>query len=185
MNELYHHGILGQKWGVRRYQNEDGSLTEAGKSRYMSPRAAKRYAKKDAKEYARAKMFYGEGAGNRRKLIKATVNERSKDPEYKRRFDEYLQKQDMAKHATKAQSERHRKDVTKSVGKTARGWYHLSMGDTAKVAAGAAFTYALLHKTGTDKKIAEFAKNKLGDIKDSVKTVRAREKLKREFKGVR
>lgn len=33
-NELYHHGILGQKWGVRRYQNPDGSLTELGKQRY-------------------------------------------------------------------------------------------------------------------------------------------------------
>ena len=32
--ELYHHGILGQKWGVRRFQNEDGSLTSKGKSRY-------------------------------------------------------------------------------------------------------------------------------------------------------
>ena len=31
---LCHHGILGQKWGVRRYQNEDGSLTNAGKDRY-------------------------------------------------------------------------------------------------------------------------------------------------------
>lgn len=30
MNELYHHGIKGQKWGVRRYQNKDGSLTEEG-----------------------------------------------------------------------------------------------------------------------------------------------------------
>ena len=30
---LQHHGILGQKWGVRRYQNKDGSLTSAGKKR--------------------------------------------------------------------------------------------------------------------------------------------------------
>lgn len=33
-SELYHHGIKGQKWGVRRYQNTDRSLTEAGKARY-------------------------------------------------------------------------------------------------------------------------------------------------------
>jgi hypothetical protein len=32
--ELYHHGVKGQKWGVRRYQYADGSLTPAGKKRY-------------------------------------------------------------------------------------------------------------------------------------------------------
>lgn len=32
--ELYHHGILGTKWGVRRYQNKDGSLTAEGRKRY-------------------------------------------------------------------------------------------------------------------------------------------------------
>ena len=31
---LAHYGIVGQKWGVRRYQNEDGTLTNAGKKRY-------------------------------------------------------------------------------------------------------------------------------------------------------
>lgn len=34
MSDLRHHGIKGMKWGVRRYQNKDGSLTPAGKKRY-------------------------------------------------------------------------------------------------------------------------------------------------------
>lgn len=34
-NELYHHGIKGMKWGVRRYQNKDGSFTKDGKNRYL------------------------------------------------------------------------------------------------------------------------------------------------------
>lgn len=33
---IAHHGILGMKWGIRRYQNADGSLTSAGKRRYWS-----------------------------------------------------------------------------------------------------------------------------------------------------
>lgn len=33
-HELYHHGIKGQKWGIRRFQNKDGSLTKAGLKRY-------------------------------------------------------------------------------------------------------------------------------------------------------
>ena len=33
MNELYHHGVKGQKWGIRRYQNPDGSLTNMGRNR--------------------------------------------------------------------------------------------------------------------------------------------------------
>lgn len=34
MNELYHHGVKGQKWGVRRYQFTDGTLTPEGQKRY-------------------------------------------------------------------------------------------------------------------------------------------------------
>lgn len=35
-NELTHYGIKGQKWGVRRYQKKDGTLTSSGKKRYSS-----------------------------------------------------------------------------------------------------------------------------------------------------
>ena len=35
VNELYHHGIKGQRWGVRRFQNPDGTLTNAGKKRQV------------------------------------------------------------------------------------------------------------------------------------------------------
>ena len=37
---LMHHGVLGQKWGVRRFQNKDGSLTSAGKQKYRTDRVA-------------------------------------------------------------------------------------------------------------------------------------------------
>ena len=46
---LAHHGILGQKWGVRRFQNEDGSLTDAGKKRYADAPSAKEYRKERKK----------------------------------------------------------------------------------------------------------------------------------------
>lgn len=48
---IYHHGIKGQKWGVRRYQNKDGTLTNAGKKKEQNDttKASKKEAKKLAK----------------------------------------------------------------------------------------------------------------------------------------
>lgn len=46
--ELYHHGVKGMKWGVRRYQNADGSYTNAGRTRYS---------RKEAKQEARRQKY--------------------------------------------------------------------------------------------------------------------------------
>lgn len=79
MNEtwLTHHGILGQKWGVRRYQNKDGSLTAAGRKHYD---IAGEYAKKHA-----------EIQSEKANVAKKTMDRLSKDNpnRLKNIFDDY------------------------------------------------------------------------------------------------
>lgn len=72
---MEHHGIKGQKWGVRRFQNEDGTLTEAGRKRYnrYSKDLYKRLKKDRTLEFdARQRKYEGN------KLIKSITNDKDR-----------------------------------------------------------------------------------------------------------
>lgn len=155
--EIKHYGVKGMKWGVR----HDGP---PGVSR-----STNRQAKKDAKEFARAKQFFGEGAGTRRKLIKATVEGRSKDPSYKKAFDHHLGQQDMSVHAAKAKSERKRKDVAKSTRRGIRGTSHILRGNSQYASAATAIVVGgalYAHKKGIDKVLLDKGKLAYAKAKD-------------------
>ena len=74
--KLVHHGIEGQKWGVRRFQNEDGSLTPAGRERYASKEdvdiAKKTF--KAVKKLNRSGGFY-DSKGNKIYVTNDAVND--------------------------------------------------------------------------------------------------------------
>lgn len=55
---LEHHGIRGMKWGVRRYQNEDGTLTNAGKSRYGQGPTKRTSARKMTRDFNKLDKSY-------------------------------------------------------------------------------------------------------------------------------
>lgn len=73
-DELYHHGVLGMKWGRRRYQNKDGSLTPAGKKR--ANKLLKQYSKVTGKKIIIKKKTV-EG-NHEEKTIKDMTNEELK-----------------------------------------------------------------------------------------------------------
>lgn len=100
---LQHHGILGQKWGVRRYQNEDGSLTAAGRKRLV-----KNASDKDILDSRKRMEAYDKNSKHRSDLADKQLNrwydlleehedwdediseeELMKDPEYRKITESY------------------------------------------------------------------------------------------------
>ena len=74
--ELYHHGIKGQKWGVRRYQNADGTLTVQGRERYLKLMTSNGVSKKDVEARLSSSKGQQEAAeylARRNKRIKTAI----------------------------------------------------------------------------------------------------------------
>ena len=137
-------------------------------------------ARKDAYEYARALMFYGEGAGTRRKLLKASIDHKIDNVRgYALAYQEAFQNQDMSEHASAARKERMRKDVSKKVGRNVRG---LITGNRQSLTTGVAVISVLVYvarQTGYDKKIEAYVKVEYRKTKRWAKIKHAEWKLKR------
>ena len=102
-NELMHWGIKGMKWGVRRYQNKDGSLTPAGKKRYDNEMAKLKEEEKIAKNKLRTQAKLNK-LDEKRKEIEALKSgkpitkstKRSSKPSVKDMSDEELNPQQVS-----------------------------------------------------------------------------------------
>ncbi len=102
---LVHHGILGQKWGVRRFQNPDGSLTNAGKKRKEILDKAAKYSKKESnynkymadhyKKPLPADTYYS-GKDGWKNYLYDNYGDDWKDPEYMKKVFEI---DDVKQHA--------------------------------------------------------------------------------------
>lgn len=97
-DELYHHGILGMKWGIRRYQNPDGSLTPAGRRR------AGKYAKK-----------YADLTGKKLIIKKKTVSEHKEknvhdmsDEELRKKINRMILEKEYVRMTTPKQVQEHK-----------------------------------------------------------------------------
>lgn len=101
--ELYHYGILGQKWGIRRYQNADGTLTSEGRERMLA---------KARKYESKANVTIGKSYNA--KLKRAKLNQKAKDARYEVRKSD-LKKARLKKAAEKNSSENNAKKSVKDM----------------------------------------------------------------------
>lgn len=103
-NELYHYGVLGMKWGVRRYQNKDGSLTYAGKKRALKTQYGYNEFTKDTKN---KKYYKSDGS--------MTLKGRKKALKYKEEYSRITGGKQLRKFSDNPSNQRKKASGSKSM----------------------------------------------------------------------
>lgn len=156
-DELVHFGVLGMKWGVRK---DD----DPGVSRKLN-----RLVDKDVKKWADAKMYYGKGAGTRRKLLKAELDKKRKDlPGYADLFDKKSQNADFAGSAKKATAERKVRDTAYRTRVSIKQFF----GVTGSLTVAAAYLAYSMNKPAVDRFVGQQASKLFRTMKDVASKVR-------------
>lgn len=129
--------------------------------------SVQKQAARDAEEYARAYMSYGEGAGTQRKLINGTVEyKKATIPGYRAAFERAARSQNMAKFAKEAERTNRRRNINTAVARNTRaimtGRYE-NVNSALLISGGAIY---LAHRYEIDRKIVEKAKKKYNDLRN-------------------
>ena len=142
-NELYHHGIKGMKWGVRRYQNYDGSYTKKGLARYNKAMSDYESAKKSANE---TKTAYKSGSATKQQYKDSKVNVKAAKRELNKSYDN-LKTDKLADEGKKLYKQ----------GKTISGNSQKKMVAQTAIVAGSGIAQYIIKSTTGNEKIANIA----------------------------
>lgn len=152
---LAHHGVLGMKWGVRRYQNPDGSLTAAGEKRYGGKKGDKRF----RKDHIQVAMEARTQANINTRVLEKSNKELAKS---QKRYENSAIKNPDSKKTKRLKADR---DIKRTLNKAAEKASKTSIEKAKK------YTDDLVRQYG-DKSIKEIKYDKHGRIKDPTDTLR-------------
>lgn len=182
-DELYHHGIIGQKWGVRRFQNADGTWTAAGKERYGSGKA------KEVGEKVKsgAKKFISAVGGETKKAAKAVGNASKRATKFavkrfKMKHPSFASDEELMELKRRVDLERSYKDAKRDLNSQKLGHRFLAtVGDISK---RAATEFATNTARNAANKAAEYLMERKSDRKIRESSDRDKMELAKNYETV-